>query len=279
MDRTLKLKKAKSIEICTPRPNLPVNSSYLLTSYFCIPVPYDEEDILFWVLVLQGLVGLHRTIQFQLLWHLWLGHRLGLLWNWMVCLVKEPRSFCCFWDCTQVLHFGLFCWLWDYSISSKGFLPTVKILWSSELNSPIPVHFSSLIPKMLMFTLAISCLTTSSLPWFMDLTLQISMQYCSLQHWTLLSPPDTSTTGHCFHFGSASSFLLELFFPCFSSSILNTNQSGGLIFQCHIFLPFHTVHGVLKARMLKWFSIPFSSGPHFVRTLHHDLPVHQQMNG
>ena len=37
------------------------------------------------------------------------------------------------------------------------------------------------------------------------------MQYYSLQHWTLLSSPDTSTTGHCFQFGSASSFLLELF--------------------------------------------------------------------
>ena len=24
-------------------------------------------------------------------------------------------------------------------------------------------------------------------------------------------------------------------------------------------LPFHTVHGVLKARILKWFAIPFSS--------------------
>ena len=35
-------------------------------------------------------------------------------------------------------------------------------------------------------------------------------------------------------------------------------------------LPLHTVHGVLKARILKWFAIPFSSGPHFVRTLHHD---------
>ena len=34
-------------------------------------------------------------------------------------------------------------------------------------------------------------------------------------------------------------------------------------------LPFYTVHGVLKARILKWFPIPFSSGPHFVRTLHH----------
>ena len=30
-----------------------------------------------------------------------------------------------------------------------------------------------------MFTLAISCLTTSNLPWFMDLIFQVPMQYCS----------------------------------------------------------------------------------------------------
>ena len=29
----------------------------------CIPVPYDEKDIFFWVLVLEGLVGVHRTVQ------------------------------------------------------------------------------------------------------------------------------------------------------------------------------------------------------------------------
>ena len=40
-------------------------SRYLLTSYFCIPIPYDEKDIFFWVLVLEGLVGLHRTINFS----------------------------------------------------------------------------------------------------------------------------------------------------------------------------------------------------------------------
>ena len=31
-------------------------------------------------------------------------------------------------------------------------------------------------------------------------------------------------------------------------------------------------YGVLKARILKWFAIPFSSGPHCVRPLHHDCP-------
>ena len=34
-----------------------------------------------------------------------------------------------------------------------------------------------------------------------------------------------------------------------------------------------TVHGVLKARILKWFAIPFSSGPHSVRPVHHDPSV------
>ena len=43
-----------------------------------IPIPYNEKDIFFWVLVLEGLVGLHRTVQLQLLQHYWLGHRLGL---------------------------------------------------------------------------------------------------------------------------------------------------------------------------------------------------------
>ena len=33
------------------------------------------------------------------------------------------------------------------------------------------------------------------------------------------------------------------------------------------------VHGVLKARILTWFSIPFSSGPHFVKTFHHNPSV------
>ena len=37
------------------------------------------------------------------------------------------------------------------------------------------------------------------------------MQYCSLQHQTLLLSPVTSTAGYCFCFGSIPSFFLELF--------------------------------------------------------------------
>ena len=62
-----------------------------------------------------------------------------------------------------------------------------------------------------MFTLAISYLTKFNLPRFMDLTFQVLVDYGSLQNRVLLSPPDTSPTGRCFHFDSASSFLLELF--------------------------------------------------------------------
>ena len=67
--------------------------------------------------------------------------------------------------------------------------------------------------------------------------------------------------------------LSEVISPLFTSSILGTYWPGEFIFQCPLFLPFHTVHGVLEARILKWFAIPFSSGPRFVRTLHHDLFV------
>ena len=122
---------------------------------------------------------------------------------------------------------------------------------------------------MLMFTLAISCLITSNLSWFMGVTFRVPMQYCSLQHWTLLPSPVTSTTGCYFCFGSISSFFGVISLHI-SSSIVGTYRPGEFIFQCHMFLPFHTVHGVLKTRVLKWFAIPFTSRPHSVKPLHHD---------
>ena len=38
-------------------------------------------------------------------------------------------------------------------------------------------------------------------------------------------------------------------------------------------LPFHTVSGVLQARILEWIAISFLSGPCFVRTLHYDPSI------
>ena len=101
------------------------------------------------------------------------------------------------------------------------------------------------------------------------------MQYCSLQHQTLLLSPVTSTTGYFFFFFALAPCLHSFwsYFPLISSSLLGTYWPGKFLFQYPIILPFHTVHGVLKARILKLFAIPFSSGPHSVRPLHLDPPV------
>ena len=85
------------------------------------------------------------------------------------------------------------------------------------------------------------------------------MQYCSLQHQTLLSPPDTATTGivstlaHPLH-----SLFISLLFP---SSILDIYESGGSSFRVISFLPFHiycswSSHGknteVICHSLLQW---------------------------
>ena len=81
-----------------------------------------------------------------------------------------------------------------------------------------------------MFTLAISCLTMPNLPGFMDLTFQLPVQYCSLQHQTLLSLPDISPNEHHFCFVPSHFILywaLSNCHPLFSSSILDTFRPGG----------------------------------------------------
>ena len=98
---------------------------------------------------------------------------------------------------------------------------------------------------------------------------QVPMQYCSLHHQTLLLSPVTSITGYCFCFGSIPSFFLELFLHWSSVAYWALTDQGSSSFSILSFLPFHTVHGVLKARIPNWFAIPFSSGPHSVRPIHH----------
>ena len=110
---------------------------------------------------------------------------------------------------------------------------------------------------MSTFTLAISCLTTSNLPWFMDLTFQVPMQYCSLQHQILLLSPVTSTTGYCFCFGSIPSFFLELFLhwspvAYWAPSDLGSSSFGILSFWLFIlFMGF--------SRQEYWSGLPFPS--------------------
>ena len=107
-----------------------------------------------------------------------------------------------------------------YSISSKGFLPPVVDIMVILVKFIHQCYFISLIPRMSTFTLAISYLTSSNLPLFMDLTFQVPMQYCSVSDFASITS----------HIHSWVLFLLWLhpfilsgvISPLISSSILGT---------------------------------------------------------
>ena len=110
---------------------------------------------------------------------------------------------------------------------------------------------------MLKFTLAISCLITSNLPWFMDQTFQVPMPYCSLQHQTLLLAKVTSTTGCCYCFGSIPSFFLELFFHSSPVAYWAPPDLGSLSFRVLSFCLFILFMGF--SRQEYWSGLPFPS--------------------
>ena len=108
-----------------------------------------------------------------------------------------------------------------------------------------------------MFTLAISCLTTSSLPWVVDLTFQVPMQYWSLQHRTLLLSPVTSTAGYCFCFGSILSFFLEFFLHWSPVAYWAPTNLGSSSFSILSFCLFILFMGFPRKEY--WSGLPFPS--------------------
>ena len=89
----------------------------------------------------------------------------------------------------------------------------------------------------------------------MNLTFQVPMQYCSLQHQTLLSSPITSTTGCCFCFGSISSFFLELFLhwsPIAYWAPINLGSSSFSVLSFCLFILFMGF-----SRQEYWSGLPF----------------------
>ena len=110
---------------------------------------------------------------------------------------------------------------------------------------------------MLMFTLAISCLITSNLPWFIDLTFQVPMQYCSLQHRTLLSSLVTYTAECCFCFGYIFSFSLELFLHWSPRVYWAPTDLGSSSFSVLSFCLFILFMGF--SRQEYWSGLPFPS--------------------
>ena len=110
---------------------------------------------------------------------------------------------------------------------------------------------------MSTFTFAFSCLTTSNLPWFMDLTFQVPMQYCSLQHQTFLLSSVTSTGGYCFCFGSIPSFFLELFLHWSPVAYWAPTDLGSSSFSILSFCLFVLFMGF--SRQEYWSGLPFPS--------------------
>ena len=126
---------------------------------------------------------------------------------------------------------------------------------SAEKPDTILIHFSSLTPRMSMFILAISCLTTSSLPKFIALTFQVPMRYFSLQHQTFLSLLGASAAEHPFGFGPTTSLALELLGLVFCSSSVacwTPFDLRGPSSSVMSFSFFVSVHGVFLAKILEW---------------------------
>ena len=77
------------------------------------------------MLVLEGLVSFHRTIQLQLLWCYWSGHRLGFCdIEWFALEMNRDHSVV-FEITPKYCISDSFVDYDGYSISFKGFLPTV----------------------------------------------------------------------------------------------------------------------------------------------------------
>ena len=125
-----------------------------------------------------------------------------------------------------------------------------------------------------MFILTISCLITFNFLWFMDLIFHVTMQYCSLQHWILLSSPGTWTTECHICFCPAASFILGLFVILLYSSPIaywTLSDLGDSPFGVISFWPFSTVHEVPMPSTLWRFDIPYCSESCCVISLCYDL--------
>ena len=104
-----------------------------MTSYFGIPVPYNEKDIFWGVLVLEGIVGLHRTVLLQLLQPYTLRYDLDYCdIEWFALETNRNHSVICE-IAPKYCILDSFVDYEGYSISSKGFLPTI-VGYNGHLN-------------------------------------------------------------------------------------------------------------------------------------------------
>ena len=135
------------------------------------------------------------------------------------------------------------------------------------------MHFSLLNPNMSVFALAISCLTTCNLPWFMDLTFQVPMQYL-----LFIASDFASITSHIhnwllfllwFHL-----FILSgVISPLFSSSILGIYRHGEFIFQFIYLFAFSCCSWGSEGKNTEVFCHSLLQWTKLCRIFHHDPSI------
>ena len=178
-------------------------------------------------------------------------HTLWLLLSWMT-LSKEVMENHSEWVCLSI-RMGIIIFLTSWGCGGNKWVHEKA---SSPGPGSITLQFILLLQKFpIMFSpweqiVAVESLSRVQLfviPWtaayqasLVFRYLQVPMQYCSLQHQTLFSPSDTSTTEHRFRFGLAALFFLELLVIalCSSRSLLNTYWVSlkvhlGFSVRCH----------------------------------------------
>ena len=155
---------------CTPRTNLPVTPGISWLTTFAFQTPMMKRTSFFLVLVLEVLQVIIEPFNFSFFgisgWGI-VSDYCDIEWfplkmNRVHSIIFEIAPKYCVSD--SFFDYD------GYSISFKGFLPTVvdiMVIWikfSHSINLILWIRtilwISSLIPKMSMFTLAVSCLTT-----------------------------------------------------------------------------------------------------------------------
>ena len=110
---------------------------------------------------------------------------------------------------------------------------------------------------MSTFTLAISCLTISNLPWFMDLTFQVPMQYCFFTASDLASITSHIHSWVLFLLWLHPFILSGVISPLISRSIWAPTNLGRSSFRILFFCLFILFMGF--SRQESWSGLPFPS--------------------
>ena len=240
-------------------------SSYLLLSFCSSQNMFISSSIIFIinVIVITVLLFFFNGYSFPWCFHFINAPMVVLFWSliYSLCFEISSSHFIVLSSCLWVFISLNLC---SYSVQLLSRVQLFATPWTS-----LSITNSWSLPKLMSIELVmpsnhpILCcpllLLLQSFPasGSFHLTFQVPMQYCSLQHGTLLLSPVTSTTGCCFCFGSVSLFFLELFLrwsPVVYWVLTNLGSSSLNVLSFCLFILFMGF-----SRQEYWSGLPFPS--------------------